>query len=97
MASPEKGLRKCGAGGGVLLKLLVIVVFFLGLHLQHLKVSRLGVKSELQLQAYATATQDPSCICNLHHSSWQRGILNQLREARAQTFILMDTGRIRFC
>ena len=33
--------------------------------------SRLGVESELQLTAYttATATLDPSHVCNLHHSS----------------------------
>ena len=38
---------------------------------QHMEVPRLGVKSELQLQAYttATATLDPSRVCNLHHSS----------------------------
>ena len=29
---------------------------FLGLHLHHMEVPRLGVKSELQLQSYATAT-----------------------------------------
>ena len=35
---------------------------FLGPHPQHMEVPRLGVKSELQLQAYATAiaTRDPS-------------------------------------
>ena len=35
--------------------------FFLGLHLQHMEVPRLQVKSELQLPAYtrATATPDP--------------------------------------
>ena len=46
---------------------------FLGPHPRHMKVTRLGVKLELQPQAYttATATQDPSCICNLHHSSRQ--------------------------
>ena len=51
--------------------------FFLGLYLQHTEVPRLGVKSELQLPAYATATAtpDPSCICNLCHSSWQCQIL----------------------
>ena len=34
---------------------------FLGLHLQHMEVPRLGVKLELQLPAYTTATamQDP--------------------------------------
>lgn len=29
---------------------------FLALHLQHMEVHRLGVESELHLQAYATAT-----------------------------------------
>ena len=44
---------------------------FLGLHLQHMKVPQLGGELELQLMAYttATATLDPSCVCNLHHSS----------------------------
>ena len=37
---------------------LFIIAFFLGggLHLQHMEVPRLGVQSELQLLAYATAT-----------------------------------------
>ena len=73
-------------------------VCFLGLHLQHRKVPRLGVKSELQLPAYttATATQDPSCICDLHHSSQQYGIPEPLSEARDQTHILMVTSQIHF-
>ena len=41
---------------------------FLGPHLQHTEVPRLGVKLELQLLAYATATWDPSHIYDLHHS-----------------------------
>ena len=46
-----------------------IFFFFLGPHLQQTKVPRLGVKSELQLPAYAIATTpDPSHVCNLHHS-----------------------------
>ena len=54
---------------------------FLGLHLRHMEVTRLGVDSELQLLAYATATatSDPSHICDLHHSSQQCHILNPLR------------------
>ena len=58
----------------------------------------LGVKSELQLMAYTTttSTQDPSLICNLHHSSQQRQIPNPLRKARNQTHILMDTSQICF-
>ena len=45
-----------------------------------MEVPILGVKSELQLLAYATATamQDPRCIYNLHCSSWQCQILNPL-------------------
>ena len=46
-----------------------------------MEVSRLWVESELQLPATATATQDPSCICDLHCSSWQGQILNPLSEA----------------
>ena len=48
-----------------------------------MEVPRLGVESELQLLAYttATATWDLSHVCDLHHSSWQRPILNPLREA----------------
>ena len=62
---------------------------FLGWHLQNMEVPRLGVKFELQLPAYATATatQDPSRICHQHHSSQQRRILS---EARDWTHILMD-------
>ena len=57
---------------------------FLGPHPQYMEVPRLGVESELQLLAYttATATRDPSRICNLHHSSQQHHILNALSEAR---------------
>ena len=58
--------------------------------------SRLGVKSELQLPAYTTATQDPSCVCDLHCSSWQRQILNPLSKARDQTHNLMDTSQVCF-
>ena len=60
---------------------------------QHVEVPRLGVKSELQLPAYtaATAMWDPSCICDLQHSSRQRRILNPRSEARDQTHILTDT------
>ena len=52
-----------------------------------MEVPRLGVESELQLLAYttATATWDPSRICDPHHSSQQRWILNPLSEARDGT------------
>ena len=50
-------------------------VLFLGLHLQHMEVPRLGVESELQLPATATATPDPSHVCTLRCSWWQHQIL----------------------
>ena len=60
-------------------------------------VPRLGVESKLHLLAYttATATPDPSRVCDLHHSSWQCQIPNPLSEARDGTNILMDTIRVR--
>ena len=53
---------------------------FLWLYMQHMKVPRLGVKSELQLLAYTTATAiwDLSHVCDLPHSSWKHQILNPL-------------------
>ena len=58
--------------------------FFLGLHFWHMEVPRLGVQSELQLPAtgIATAMQNLSRVCNLHHGSWQRLIFNPLSQAR---------------
>ena len=69
------------------------VFCFLGLHSQHVEVPKLGVKSELQLPAYAiaTATPDPNCIFNLHYSSRQHQIPNPVREAKDGTYILMVT------
>ena len=45
---------------------------------------RLGVQSELQLLAYATATAawNLSSVCNLHHSSGKHRILNTVSKAR---------------
>ena len=56
----------------------VCLLYFLGPHLQHMEVPRLGVELELQLLAYATAiaTWDPSRICDLYQSSQQHQILN---------------------
>ena len=54
--------------------LFCFVFVFLGLHLWRMEVPRLRVES-----AYTTATPtwNPSRICDLHHSSQQRRILNQ--------------------
>ena len=71
-------------------------VFYLGPHLQHMEVPRLGVKSELQLLPYtmATTTWDLSHICSRHHCSWQCQILNPLSKAKDRTHILMDPSQV---
>ena len=58
-------------------------------------VPRLGIQSELQPLVYTTATEprDPSHVCDLHHSSRQRRILNPLSEAGDGSPILMDTSQ----
>ena len=60
--------------------------------------SQAGVESELQLPAYATATaiQDLSHVCDLHHSSRQHLILNPPSEARNQSLNLTVPSRIPF-
>ena len=61
-----------------------------------MEVPRLGVKSELQLPAYTTATAIPdlSHICDLHHILQKHWILSLLSKARDGTRILMDTSRV---
>ena len=78
--------------------LLLLSFIFLGPNPQPMEVPRLGVELELWLPAYttATATIDPSHICDLHHSSWQHRILHPLIEARDQTCILTDASHIGF-
>ena len=73
--------------------LLAFMIFFLlWLHPWYMEVPRLGVISELQLPAYATATATPdlSRVCDLHHSSWKRWVLNPLSEARDQTHVFTE-------
>ena len=96
--SPQPSLQSILAKSSHLSRIRLLF-FFLGLHLRHMEVPRLGVESELQLLAYTTATvmPDPSRICNLHHSSWQCWILNSMSEIRDQTCILMDSSQILFC
>ena len=75
-----------------------VYIVLLGTHSWHMEVPRLWVKSELQRLAYTTAIArpDPSCLCNLYHSSQQHGILNPLSKARDQTQVLMDTSRVHY-
>ena len=66
-----------------------------------MEIPKLGIESELQLPAYATATaiamQDPCHIYDLHHSSQQLWIPDQVSKARDRTCILIDTSQIHFC
>ena len=68
--SVHSGMEK-----SLFLPLLIVDFFFLFLVFlglpSHREVPRVWVESELQLLAYPsdTATWDPSCLCNLHHSS----------------------------
>ena len=49
---------------------LLYLFSFLGPHPRRMEVPRLRVQSELEPLAYttATATRDPSHVCDLHHS-----------------------------
>ena len=71
---------------------------FLGPHVWHMESPRLGVESELQLPTYTTATamQGLSRVCDLHHSSRPRWILNPQSKARDRTCNLMVLSRIHF-
>ena len=97
-----RSCQSCFDTGGIPRCLRAFFVFcfssfvFLGLHQQLIEVPRLGVQLELQLPAYttATATRDPSRICDPHHSSGQHWILTPLSEARDRTHVLMDASRV---
>ena len=71
---------------------LLCLFVFLEPHLQPMESSRLEAELQLQLPAYttATATWDPSHICNLYHSSWQCQLLNPRSKAKDRTHNLMD-------
>ena len=77
---------------------LFFFVLFLGPHRWHMEVPRIGVVLELWLPAYsiATATQAPSRVCHLHHSSQQCQIFHPLSETRGWTHILMDTSWVYY-
>ena len=62
-------------------------------YLWHMEVPGPGVELEFQLLAYttATATPDPSYICDLRYTLWQCRILNPLSKARNWTRHLTDT------
>ena len=70
---------------------------FLGPHLRHMEVPRLGVEWKLHLPACttATATPDLSRICDLHYTAHSNtGSFNPLSKARDRTHIFTDTSWI---
>ena len=78
--------------------IIIIITNFLGLHPWHMDIPRIGMELELHLTTYTTAPAmpDPTCVCDLHHSSQQHWILNPLSKARDQTPILVDTSWLHF-
>ena len=76
----------------------LFVFVFLVPHLWHVDVPSLGVKLELQLSVYTTATAmwDLSCFYDLHNNSQQQWILNPLSGARDQTRVLMDISQVHY-
>ena len=75
-------------------KIWFIYFFFRAIPKAYGSLQARGVKSELQLLAYttATATQDRSCMCDLCCKSQECWILNSLSETRDGTPVLMDTS-----
>ena len=59
-------------------------------------IPRLGVESEPQMTAYATAIQDLSHVCDLYHSSRQCQTLNPLSRARDENHILTVTSQVHY-
>ena len=74
---------------------IIIIIFSFRAAPTACRSCQIRVERELQLPAYSTATAkwDLSCICDLHHSSWQCWIPDPLREAGEQTCVLMDTSQ----
>ena len=102
LLSGQKYPNRNGLGGYSFFLFLFFFFFclflpFLGPLPWHMEVPRLEVELELQPPSYTTATamRDPSCVCNLYHSSQQCWILNPLSKARDPTRNLMVLSRIR--
>ena len=85
----------------VLLAYLVLSYFcFSGPHLRHMEVSQARGRiraTAAGLHHTAIAMPDPSCACDLYHSSKQTWILNPLNMARDRTRNLMVLSWIHFC
>ena len=77
----------------------VVVVYLFRATLAAYGGSQARGLTDPQLPAYTTAraTPDPSCICNLYHSSQQCRNLNPLNEARDLTHNPKVPNQIHFC
>ena len=74
-----------------------IIFFFLSFCLfRAAPVAYGGSQARSLIGATDTATRDPSCVFDLHHSSQQCQILNPLSKARDPTRNLMVPSQIRF-
>ena len=89
----QRAVRMSGKGVSRLevrmLDLFIYFLSFFGPYPQHMEVPRLGVFPR------ATATPDPSLICDLYQSSRQRQILNPLSKAGDRTHSLLVPSQIR--
>ena len=58
--------------------------------------SQARIESDLRpaTDTTVTAMPDPSLVCDLHRSLWQRQILNPLSTARDRTHIFTDTSQV---
>ena len=76
-----------------------LFIVFLQPRPRHMEVPRLGVESELQLPASATAIAvlDPSRVCDLHHSSQLTATPDPWPTKRGQGWNLKVPSRICFC
>ena len=85
------------------------VVVFLGPHLRHVEVPRIGVELELQLPAYTTATEirDPSELClwpipelmamlDLQPTEWGQGWNLHPHGYQSDSFLLSHNGNSHF-
>ena len=62
----------------------------------HMEVPRPEANQSCSFWPTTQIQPDPSRVFNLHHSSWQRQILNPLSKVRDWTHILMDTSRAHY-
>ena len=61
-------------------------------------IENLGIDNIVKIKkaaAIARAESEASRVCDLHHSSWQHGILNPLNKGRDRTCNLMVPSWIR--